>query len=301
MRYLLLGGTGFIGSCLAKKLALEGEVVITGRRPRIDMVMPNLRYQQLDFTKCGNFAKYMKDVDVVVHLVSTIVPSEETDLMMMEVEENVGPTLALLKEASRLGKKIVFVSSGGAVYGECKMSNRECDNTNPICNYGIIKLMIEKYLALYHDYYGLDYRIVRPSNPYSEVVYHEKKQGIIPIIIDNIINEKEMNIYGEGQIRDYIHIDDFVDGMKAVLDYRGDERIFNIGTGMGYSISEVVGMIEKKMKGQLRIKQCGARKCDVSRNVLDISLIERETGWRPKISLSEGISRVVESRLKDMV
>ena len=299
-RYLLLGGSGFIGSRLAVSLSLKNEVVVVGHRPEPNIVLPNSQYRQLDYTRCEDFTDYIKDVDVIVHLVSTIVPSETTDDITMEIERNVTPTIALLRDASRLNKKVLFISSGGAVYGENKKKNKENGPTNPICNYGIIKLMIEKYFVLFHDYYGLDYRIVRPSNPYSELVFHNKKQGIIPVVIENILNDLPMTIYGNRQVRDYIYIDDLVDGINAVLEYSGDRRIFNIGTGVGSSIGEVIGMIEKKLCKKLQVDWRPMRKCDVMNNVLDVSLIEQETGWAPKVSLPNGINRVVNNRLREM-
>lgn len=299
-RYLLLGGSGFIGSRLMTSLALENEVVVVGRRPSIDADLQNVKYKQLDFVNCEDFSEYVRDVDVVVHLISTIIPSEETDSIALEMNENIKPTLALLRDVSRLKKKVIFMSSGGTIYGNCEINNKENSTTNPICNYGIVKLTIEKYLELFHEYYGLDYRIIRPSNPYSEIVYHNKKQGIIPIIIDSIINKKTMRIYGKKQVRDYIHIDDLIDGVTAVLNYNGDERIFNIGTGIGYSTEEVIKIIEERLDKKLQIELVEARKCDVHRNVLDVSLIKQETGWRPKITLEEGIERAINNRLKDV-
>lgn len=281
-------------------LAPKNEVIIIGRRPSIDVNLRNVQYRQLDFVNCEDFSEYIKDIDVIVHLVSTIIPSERTDSILSEMNENLKPTLALLRDASRLKKKVIFVSSGGTVYGNCEAKNKENGATNPVCNYGIVKLTIEKYLKLFREYYDLDYRIIRPSNPYSEMVYHDKKQGIIPIIIDSIINGKTMQIYGGKQIRDYIHIDDLIDGMMAVLNYGGEERVFNIGSGVGYSIEEVIEMIEMKLGKKLRVELSKARKCDVYRNVLDISLIRQETGWQPKIVLNEGIERAIKKRLEEI-
>lgn len=281
MKYLLLGGSGFIGSHLAKRLTSEGhDAVVAGR-------------EQLDFTKCTDFTKYIKDVDVIVHMISTIIPSDNTSKIDLEIEDNVKPTLALFRDASRLNKKIVFISSGGAVYGESKTKNKENGATNPICNYGIVKLMIEKYLALYHDYYGLEYRIVRPSNPYSGKVYHDKKQGVIPIIIDNTKQEKPIMLYGDEQTRDYIYIDDLINGIDAVLKYKGKQRIFNIGSGVGHTTNDIVKIVEGKLGKKAKIKKASARKCDVIKNVLDIDLIYKETGWRPEISLEKGIEKII--------
>ena len=297
MRYLLLGGSGFIGSYLANSLARENQVVVVGRQPKCDFGSKNIEYRQMDFVKCDDFTDYIKDVDIIVHMISTIIPSEDTSKFNLEINENVLPTIRLLEDASRLKKKVIFISSGGAIYGENDNKNKESSPTNPICNYGIIKLMIEKYLALYHEYYGLEYRIIRPSNPYSETVYHNKKQGIIPVIVENLIKGEPMSIYGGEQIRDYIYIDDLVDGISAVLEYTGEQRIFNIGTGEGCSVEAIIKMAEKKTGRKLKVKLLPMRKCDVVKNILDISLIKEETGWAPKISLESGLDKIIEREI----
>lgn len=301
MRYLLLGGSGFIGSHLAKRLAPKNQIIIVGHQPEYKIEgFSDIEYRQVDFTKCKDFTDYIKDVDVIVHMVSTVIPSEDTSKINLEINDNIVPTIRLLEDASKLKKEVVFISSGGAVYGENEIKNKETSPTDPICNYGVIKLTIEKYLALYNQYYGLKYKIIRPSNPYSGVVYHNKKQGIIPVIIDNIKKGTTMTIYGDKQIRDYIYIGDLIDGIVAVLEYTGDKRIFNIGTGEGHDIKGLIEIIEKKLGKQLKIKWCPARKCDVLKNVLDITLIKKETSWEPKVSLADGIDKIIKEGEKSV-
>lgn len=294
MKYLLLGGSGFIGVNLASILAKDNEVVIVGRQEKFRPPVDSITYRQMDFVSCRDFTKYIADVDVVLHMVSTIFPSDNIDDLKKEIEDNVNPTLVLLKNAVKLRKKVVFLSSGGAIYGENSRPNKETDPTNPRSSYGVIKLIIEKYFELYHNYGDLDYRIIRLGNPYSEKVYHNKRQGVIPVVINNIQKGLVIENYGEGQTRDYIHIDDAVEGIKKVLEYEGKERIFNIGTGEGHKIDEIVKIVEKELGKKATIRKLPARKCDVENNILDISLIRRETGWSPKVSLEEGIKRSIE-------
>lgn len=299
MRYLLLGGSGFIGTYLAKELAKQHSVVVIGHQPTVFFSDKNIEYRQLDFVKCRDFSKYIQDVDVIVHMVSTTTPTDRTDGLNAEIDANLIPSIKLFDDASKLGKTVVFISSGGAIYGESAKKNRENDALNPICSYGIVKLAIEKYLEMYGRYFGLNYKIIRPSNPYDENIQHEKKQGIVPVIIDCALNGKELALYGSDQtVRDYIHISDLIEGIKAVLDYKGKEKIFNIGTGRGYTTREVIDEIEKQTGKKIKIKMSPMRKCDAKENVLDISLINKETGWEPKISLGEGIKRALESKQK---
>ncbi|MBR3169103.1 NAD-dependent epimerase/dehydratase family protein [Candidatus Saccharibacteria bacterium] len=295
MKYLLLGGSGFIGSHLAAILSQEHEVTVVGHGSSFNL--QNVQYRQLDFVNCHDFTNYIKDADVIVHMVSTIIPSDNLANVNQEIADNVFPTTILLENAAKLKKEIVFISSGGAIYGENSHPNSERDQTNPICNYGISKLIIEKYLELYHHFYGLKYKVIRLSNPYSEEVYHGKKQGVIPIIIDDIKNDKIIPIWGNKQVRDYIHIDDAIKGIIAVLNYHGKESIFNLGSGIGHTINNVIDLAETKLNKKAKLKYYPARKCDVNKNVLDISLIKQETGWSPKISLSNGINKIIEKKI----
>ena len=294
MKYLLLGGSGFIGSFLAKSLSREHDVTIIGHGEKFDL--PNVKYQQLDFVSCKDFTKYIKNVDVIIHMVSTIIPSDNLANVNREIAENIFPTTILLKNASELNKKIVFISSGGTIYGESTQPNSEQGPTNPICNYGITKLMIEKYLDLYHHFYGLDYKVIRLANPYSEAVYHGKKQGVVPIIIDSIIKDKTIPVWGDKEVRDYIHIDDAISGITAILNYKGKEKIFNLGSGVGHTVHNIINLAETKLDKKAKIEYHPPRKCDVEKNVLDITLIKKATGWEPKISLSKGIDKVIAEK-----
>lgn len=294
MRYLLLGGSGFIGSHLAKSLAKNHEVIVAGHGSSFSM--EGVTYIQLDFTKCKDFTEYIKDVDVIIHMVSTITPSDNLSDVNGEIADNVFPTTILLDNAAKLNKEVVFISSGGTVYGENDNPNKETDDTNPICNYGISKLLIEKYLKLYSHFYGMKYKIIRLSNPYSEKVYHGKKQGVIPIIIDNILNNNPIAVWGENQIRDYIYIDDAINGIISILNYQGSLHTFNIGSGEGHALNDVIKLAETKLNKNARLEEYPPRKCDVKTNILDITRVKQETGWAPSVSLSKGIDIIVEQK-----
>lgn len=294
MKYLLLGGSGFIGSHLAEALKDQHQVTVIGYGDSFDLA--GVEYQQLDFVKCKDFTNYIKDADVIVHMVSTIIPSDDLSNVNQEIADNVFPTTILLENAAKSNKEIVFISSGGTVYGESSQPNSENSSTNPICNYGISKLLIEKYLNLYHHFYNLKYKTIRLSNPYSEEVYHGKKQGVIPIVVDDIINHKIIPVWGDQQIRDYIHIDDAISGIIAILNYTGNEHTFNLGSGVGHTLSDVISLAEAKLDQTARTEPHPARKCDVDKNILDISLIKKATGWTPQISLSEGINKIIEKK-----
>lgn len=299
-KYLVLGGNGFIGRYIVDKLSLENEVVVADYNIEHQEERRNVTYQKIDFVNCNDFSEYLTGVDTVIHLISTIGPGDRTDTINQEIAENVFPTVRLLEDMQKNNvSNIIFASSGGTVYGEHNMNKiRENEKKQPICNYGIIKDLIEKYLYLYQLYYGINYRIVRLSNPYSDIVKKGKKQGIIPILIDQISKGETIKIWGDGEdVRDYIYIDDAITAILEVINYSGPERIFNIGTGKGYSIHDLLSIIQKEMqKEDFSIEYVDGRKCDVQNNILDIEKITQETGWTPKVSLEEGVQKVIEMR-----
>ena len=117
--------------------------------------------------------------------------------------------------------------------------------TNPICSYGVIKLAIEKYVLLYNKLYGLNGIILRVANPYGERQRHDSSQGVIPIFLRQALQFKPLQILGDGSaVRDYLYIQDLIDALLASLEYQGSDSLFNIGSGTGLSLLELVGEIE---------------------------------------------------------
>lgn len=298
--YLILGGNGFLGRHLSLALAEHNHVIVTSRNMDRLLEHENIEYKKLDFLHCEDFTPYLEGVDVVIHLISTITPNDHLENINKEIEENIFPTIRLLNAmvASHVSK-MIFLSSGGAIYGNhTELSIRESEPTNPICNYGIVKLMIEKYLYLYHHFYGLDYKIVRLANPYSVEINRGGKQGVIPVMVDHILNDLPFNIWGDGsESRDYIYIDDAIEGILSVIDYEGENCIFNIGTGKGHSLNECIDIMQAHLEErEIDVHYNCGRKCDVNHNVLNIDKVISEVGWMPKTSLEDGIDKLIERK-----
>ena len=301
-KYLILGGNGFIGRYLTNNLSKENEVIVADYHINNDAYIPNVCYQQFDFVNCKDFSSLLDGVDTVIHLISTIVPNENTSYIQREIADNVFPTIQLLDDMVKCGtKKIVFLSSGGTVYGEhSKDKISEDEKKEPICNYGIIKDLIEKYLKFYSLYYQLDYRIICLANPYSDVTKNGKSQGIIPIIADQMLAGEMITVWGDGEdVRDYIYIDDAIDAILKIMEYNGEEKVFNVGTGNGYTVNQVLSLVSEQLKVK-NVKVCyqDGRKCDVKNNILDIHRIVSLVGWEPKIGLKDGIKEIVKRKVK---
>jgi len=190
----------------------------------------------------------------------------------------------------------VFPSSGGTVYGIPKVIPIKEDHpTNPISSYGIIKLAIEKYLALFWTLYGLDYCILRISNAYGERQAANGAQGVIPTMIDKALHHQEIRIWGDGSvIRDYIHVSDIVAAFLNAAIHRGEPKIFNIGSGIGHSVNDIANTLEGLFEESLDLFYEPGRAYDVPVNILDNSLARQGLHWEPRVNLSDGIRQTLE-------
>ena len=241
----------------------------------------------LDFTR----------IDTVYHLISTTCPTNSNKDIVREMEENVIDTLRLLNVLVENGvKKIVFLSSGGTVYGkEHTGVVSEEDEACPISSYGVQKLTIEKLLYLYHEMHGLDYRIVRLSNPYGPYQKHNGVQGVVSTFLWKAMHGEEINIYGDGSvIRDYIFIDDAIEGILNIASDGAGAKLYNLGSGHGVSVNEVCDAIAEVLGVALNVTHTPARAVDVPKNVLNVERYESEFGAAGKIALRDGIKRLKE-------
>src|SRR3990167_1838379 len=298
MKCLLLGGTGFIGKNLCEALTRNGhEVSIVSR----NKPLTESPYQHYTVSLCKDsdydiLKDALRGKDVVIQLISTTTPKSSNDNPIYDVESNVITTLKVLKHAHEQGvKKIIFLSSGGTVYGHPEIIPiPESHPTLPLCSYGITKRTIEDYLNLYAFLYGIDYCILRLSNPYGEHQHHSRAQGVIPTFLHKALLKENISIRGDGEvIRDYIYISDVTDAIVKAVSYTGSEKIFNIGSGVGKSLNDLLDEIEKLMGYSLIRHYSSNRVFDVKSNVLDISKAKVHLDWVPNVRLQEGLSKTM--------
>ena len=210
-------------------------------------------------------------------------------------------TLFLLEQCiTQKVKKIIFISSGGTVYGNPSvLPIPENSPTEPECSYGITKLTIEKYLYLYRFLHGLDYCVLRLANAYGERQRPTATQGVIPVFLERALRNDEIVVWGDGSvIRDYVYVTDIASALLKALTYSGDTKVFNIGSGEQYSLNEVIQLIEHVTGQPLKVKYTEGRSFDVPINVLDVSRAKSFLNWTPTVSLSEGIARMYAWMLK---
>lgn len=298
MSCIVLGAGGFIGTNLFNSLLSAGADVKGFGRNRPSVILNDDQWITGDFSDYDLLKYAIGGCEVVYHLIDDTVP-EAANKFLDIGQRNVLNTLQMLDICRIQGvRKIVFASSGGTVYGiKNNFPISEKALTNPICAYGINKLSIEKYIHLHKYLYGLDYTIMRISNPFGPYQKLTKQQGIIGTLISNLIENKPTEIWGNGEvIRDFIYIDDVTDALLKAANYSGQMGILNLGSGIGRSINQIIDDIENIVgKGKIeKVYGNVNRIVDVPINVLNINRIKKALDWSPKTTLKEGLSLTID-------
>ncbi|KTD14154.1 UDP-galactose-4-epimerase [Legionella gratiana] len=301
LNILVLGANGFIGSHLVDSLVEQGcSVRVLARTTSThstNIHSKHVQYIRGDFVKELDIANAMQGCDICFHLISTVLPKTSNLDPIFDLETNLVGSVKLLNHAVKSGiKKIIFLSSGGTIYGTpLYLPIDENHPTNPICSYGITKLAIEKYLALYNQLYGLDYTILRLSNPFGERQRINSMQGAVAVFLGKALSNEPIEIWGNGTVvRDYIHISDVISAMLQSITYVGAEHIFNIGSGQGISLNEVLDEIERVTQFEVKRRYTEGRVFDISTSILSIERAIKELKWAPKVSFTEGLTRMMD-------
>lgn len=302
MRCLVLGGRGFIGSHLVDALLVRGHTVRCFDRPHVaslgDAHLSNSNFElyEGDMVSEADVTEALEGCEVCFHLVSTTLPKSSNADPVFDVESNVLGTVRLLTHAVKSGlRKVVFVSSGGTVYGvPTQLPISETHPTDPVCSYGISKLAIEKYLGLFKHLHGLDYTVLRLANPYGERQRTHASQGAVAVFLGKVLRGDPVDIWGDGSVvRDYIHIADVVDALLVALERTTNEHVFNIGAGRGHSLNEVLDAIENVTGRVADRRYSPGRAFDVPASVLSIERAKQMLGWVPRVDFEQGLGRFV--------
>lgn len=300
MRILVLGAGGFIGKHLISRLLSVGFNVSAYDRAialqPLQELYPALDCVEGEFTEEDRWASLLKGVHTCIHLISTSFPSNSNDSPFNDVTGNILSTIRLLDAARDRSPQIVFSSSGGTVYGDAGPGLiSESHSTDPLCSYGITKLAIEKYLLLYKHLYGVNSTILRLANPFGEGQDPYRGQGAVAAFMARVLTDQPIEIWGNGKVvRDYIYIEDVVDAFISALNYAGEPRIFNIGSGRGRNLIDVIKNIEAVTGRDANVTFLPTRGFDVQSSVLDISRAKERLNWFPRTSFADGLQKTAE-------
>lgn len=295
-KILIIGGSGFIGTHLCKSIQDKGyiPVVYDPVPPRLD----NVEYFSGDMsTIVEHLPEILQDVEVIYHLGWSTRPASADRNPLNDLNDNVLEGVNFLDNLvqQKSVPKLIFSSSGGTVYGDVDVLpvSEDCQ-ANPIGAYGAGKLTFEHYLKVYNRLHDLDYLVFRPSNPYGPGCH----QGVISVFLKKILKGESIEIWGDGSaVRDYIFIDDLVGIFMKGIDYKAvkdEPRIFNAGSGIGTSLSELIKELEKITGRTADVSYLPEKNFGVREIVLDCSRVESMLCWKNNVSLDEGVKKTLE-------
>ena len=293
---LLLGGTGFVGKCLAARLKTLGKkCYIVGRNASMIHNEVSGDYYVSSLDNIQMLKELLPRCRVVIHLASDTTPGASVLQPTLEVTSNLLPSLRLLEELQKYSHlSLVYVSTGGAIYGDyCGDKATEEMQVLPQSYYGAGKAAFEQFIHAYVKQTGNHAIILRPSNLYGPGQPYRPGFGIIPTIFHHLSNSKTMEVWGDGEIvRDYLYIDDFIDCcVKIINDLHGEykARVYNVGSGNGTSLNTLFNMIESISTYKVKRNYSPVRAVDVNKVVLDGSRIQNDYHWKSKTDLCAGL------------
>ena len=300
MKILVTGGAGFIASHIVDRFIEEGHEVV---------VVDNLSTgQRRNINAAANF--YNADIQgrwlervfrrerpaVVCHHAAQIDVRRSVQDPFFDAQVNVMGTLKVFQNAVKYGvRKVIFASSGGAVYGESQsLPVSEDHPTRPTSPYGINKAIGDEYLRYFRDSCGLEYVSLRYANVYGPRQDGNGEAGVVGIFSQKMLNGDQPVINGNGrQTRDFIYVDDIVEANVAALT-KTAHGIYNVGTGQETTINELFGILAKLINPAVREVHGPAKKGEQQRIALDAGRLQRELEWETKVPLQDGLAKTVE-------
>ena len=292
MRAVVTGGAGFIGSHVVEALLARGDEVTvlddlsTGRRELVDetatLVVHDVR------------EPFAVDADVVYHLAAQADVGTSMDRPGFDAAVNVVGTVNALEAARAAGARLVFSSTGGAIYGEVERPAAEDAERRPVSAYGIAKLAAETYIAGWNRIHGSGHVVLRFANVYGPRQSAELEGGVVSIFMERLARGEETLVFGDGeQSRDFIFVGDVVEAVLAGTEAEGGT--FNVGTGIETTVNALHRLCAQALGVDAEPRHLAGRAGDARRSVLDITLADQVLGWRPQVALDEGLRRTWES------
>jgi UDP-glucose 4-epimerase len=293
VRIILIGGSGFIGRRFAERAIEQGHHVTIVSQRSAPATWGGADWISGGMARLIESPLLLRNADVVCQFASVSTPASSAVDPVGDVNGNLLPSIRLLEAMRTAGtKRIVFISSGGAVYGIPRYSPMDEEHPQwPISSYGIVKGSIERYLGLYKELYGFSPFIIRPANPYGPGQHESSFLGFITTMLKIAKEDGEAIIFGDGSIvRDFVYIDDLCDLLLLGIECN-ITGVFNCGSGTGGTLLEVLDAVEQVTGKRIRRNHKISRPFDPPTIMLDITKARQELSWSPKTSLQEGLER----------
>lgn len=295
---LVLGGAGFIGTNLCNKLVDSNKVISVDVRKSPKLNSEVIQFEK-SFSEIDEINSIINNYHIthVIHCISTLLPRSTLEDFYRDNNLVYNNTVSLLDSCVNKNINFIFLSSGGVLYENSDLSHKENDALNPLSFYALSKLNIENLIHYYGSKYNLNYLIIRPSNPYGFGQRIDGKQGLISTILGKVLNDETLEIWGDGEdVRDYLFIDDFVIAVDKLIKREIMNTCVNIGSGVGYSVNEVIQIVEKCIGKKINVKYTN-NILAVKKNVLDITYLKQLIDFTPE-NLAMGV-KIFYEKLKD--
>ena len=298
MRVLVTGGAGFIGSHLTDALLARGDevtVVDDLSAGRIGRLPKNADVHVQDITVAPQFAALVKMVgpELICHLAAQIDVRASVTAAAADSRVNVTGTVNVLEAALAVGARVLFTSTGGAIYGRrVPIPSPETAATSPESPYGTAKYCAEQYVRLFNRLHGTGHGILRFANVYGPRQDPAGEGGVVGIFCSRAFQARPLTIFGRGdQTRDFVYVADTVAAILAAADY-GRPGTWNVGTGTEVSVLDLAALVAEISGKTIEPEFAPARPGELDRSALSAELACRELGWRPATSLAEGVASV---------
>jgi UDP-glucose 4-epimerase len=297
-KVIVTGGAGFIGSHLVDRLiSMDYDVMVidnlsTGSENNLNKSTEFLKKDICD-DDLGSIVKKFSP-SYIFHLAAQIDVRKSLDNPIWDEGINIRGTLNLLEAAAKAKiKKIIFSSTGGAIYGEAKFAD-ESLLPKPLSPYGVAKLTCEHYLRVYSEWKGVPFTSLRYGNVYGPRQDPYGEAGVVAIFCNQLIEEKQPVLYGYGSmIRDYIFVSDIVEANVLSMN-RGDEEIYNVGTEKPTTVKKLFEVLREISGKNVESKLASARDGEIFEVYLNCERAKSELKWKPKVNLKDGLETTYE-------